>query len=244
MRQQHWAHPHAVLGNNEKEYDWDFAGGEAEYKKAFELDPSEATAHWRYASTIALIGGREQEVLAEVSRARELDPLAPIVNTVAGYVHVYARQYDDAIAACKKVTIEYPTFALTHACLRDAYWGKQMYRQVIEEAKAFGQLSGDQNQSDFAGALEQGFRSAGWKGALRKGIEAGKVQRKNGYSSAYGIASMYAELGEKDQAFRWFDTAYQERDLFMLSLKTDFSLDPIRSDPRFAELVRKVGLPK
>jgi eukaryotic-like serine/threonine-protein kinase len=236
--------PHAVLGNSEMQYDWDFAGGEAEYKKAFELDPNDATTHWRYASTIALIGGREQEVLAEVSRAHELDPLAPIINTMAGYVHVYARQYDEAIAACKKVTNENPTFALTHACLRDAYWGKQMYPQVIEEAKAFGQLSGDQNQSDFAGALEQGFRSAGWKGALRKGIETGKVQRETGYSSAYGIASMYAELGERDQAFRWFDTAYQERDLFMLGLKTDFSLDPIRSDPRFAELVRKVGLPQ
>jgi hypothetical protein len=107
-----------------------------------------------------------------------------------------------------------------------------------------GQLSGDQNQSDFAAALEQGFRSAGWKGALRKGVEIAKVRRKTRYWSAYGIASMYAELGERDQAFRWFDTAYQERDLFMLGLKTDYSLDPIRSDPRFAELVRRVGLPQ
>jgi serine/threonine protein kinase len=236
--------PHAVLGNSEMQYDWDFAGGEAEYKKAFELDPSDATTHWAYASTIALIGGREQEALAEVNRAHELDPLAPIINTTTGYVHVYARQYDEAIAACKKGTNENPTFALTHACLRDAYWGKQMYPQVIEEAKAFGQLSGDQNQSDFATALEQGFRSAGWKGALRKGIETVKVQRKTRYSSAYGIASMYAELGEKDQAFRWFDIAYEERDLFLLGLKTDFSLDPIRSDPRFTELVRRVGLPQ
>jgi serine/threonine-protein kinase len=114
--------PHAVLGNSEMQYDWDFAGGEAEYKKAFELDPNDASTHWRYASTIALIGGREQEVLAEIGRARELDPLAPIINTMAGYVHVYARQYDEAIAACKKVTDENPTFALTHVCLRDAYW--------------------------------------------------------------------------------------------------------------------------
>jgi len=70
------------------------------------------------------------------------------------------------------------------------------------------------------------------------------VQRKTGYSSAYGIASMYAELGETDQAFRWLDTAYQERDYWLLGLKTDSSPDLIRSDPRFAELVRKVGLPQ
>jgi len=238
------ARPHAVLGINEMEYDWDFAGGEAEYKKAFELDPNDATGHWWYAYNIALIGGREQEALAEVNRAYQLDPLAPVISMVTGYVHIFARQYNEAIVACKKVANENPTFALAHACLQDAYWGKRMYPQVIEELKAFGQLSGDRDVSDFASALEQGFRSAGWKGALRKGIENRKVRRKTGYSSAYGIASMYAELGEKDQAFRWFDTAYQERDLYLLGLKTDFSLDPIRSDPRFAELVRKVGLPQ
>ena len=119
-----------------------------------------------------------------------------------------------------------------------------MYPQVIEEWKAFGQLSGDPNESDFASAMEQGFRSAGWKGALTKGIETRQAQRKTGYSSAYKIATLYADLGDKDQAFRWLNTAYQERDWLLLGLKTDFSLDPIRSDPRFAELVRKVGLPQ
>jgi eukaryotic-like serine/threonine-protein kinase len=238
------ARPHAVLGVNEMEYDWDFAGGEAECKKAFELDPNDATGHWQYAYIIALIGGKEQEALAEVNRAHQLDPLAPVISTVAGYVHVYARQYDEAIVECKRVANENPTFSLAHSCLSDAYWGKDMYPQVIEEAKAFGQLSGDRDESEFASALEQGFRSAGWKGALRRGIETREAQRKKGYSSAYGIASMYAELGEKDQAFRWFDTAYQERDRLLVGLKTDDSLDPIRSDPRFAELMRKVGLPQ
>jgi serine/threonine protein kinase/tetratricopeptide (TPR) repeat protein len=238
------ARPHAVLGVNEMDYDWDFAGGEAESKKAFELDPNDATGHWQYAYNIALIGGREQEALAEVNRAHQLDPLTPVISTVAGFVHVLARQYDEAIVVCKKVANENPTFALAHNCLRDAYWGKEMYPQVIEEAKAFGQLSGDRDESEFASALEQGFRSTGWKGALRKGIETREAQRKTRHSSAYEIAALYVELGEKDQAFRWLDTAYQERDYSLLGLKTDYSLDPIRSDPRFAELVRKVGLPQ
>ena len=119
-----------------------------------------------------------------------------------------------------------------------------MYPQVIEEWKAYGQLLGDWNQSEFASALEQGFRSAGWKGALTKGIETRQAQRKTGYSSAYGIAGMYADLGDKDQAFQWLNTAYQERDWLLVNLKTDFLLDSLRSDPRFAELVRKVGLPQ
>jgi hypothetical protein len=91
--------------------------------------------------------------------------------------------------------------------------------------------------------MEQGFRSAGWEGALRRGIETSLAQRKTGNSSAYEIAELYADLGDKDQAFRWLNTAFQEHDQLLIGLKTDFTLDPIRSDPRFAELVRKVGLP-
>src|SRR5262249_34960984 len=84
------AHPHAVLGSNEIEYDWDFTGGEGEYKKAFELDPNDATAHHWYANDIGFIGGREQEALAEVNRAHQLDPLSPIISSVMGDVHISA----------------------------------------------------------------------------------------------------------------------------------------------------------
>jgi eukaryotic-like serine/threonine-protein kinase len=238
------AHPHANLGSTEIKYDWDFAGGEAEYKKAFELDPNDAMAHQYYAYDIGMIGGREQEALAEINRAHQLDPLSPINSMMVGYVHIMARRYDEAIVICKKVASEDPTFARAHWCLARAYWGKRMYPQVIEELKASGQLSGDRRESDFASAMEEGFRTAGWKGALTKGIEARQAQRKAGYLSAYRIAELYADLGDKDQAFRWLNTADQERDLYLLGLKTDFLLDPIRSDPRFAELVRKVGLPQ
>jgi hypothetical protein len=119
-----------------------------------------------------------------------------------------------------------------------------MYPQVIEEWKAYAQLSGKRDASDLASAMEQGFRATGWKGALTKGIEIRQARRKNGYSSAYRIAELYADLGDKDQAFRWLNTASQERDPGLVGLKTNFSLDPLRSDPRFVELVRKVGLPQ
>jgi serine/threonine protein kinase len=236
--------PHAVLGHTEMQYDWDFAGGEAEFKKAFELDPDDAIAHQRYAYDISRIGGREREALAEANRAHQLDPLTPVTTTVVGLVHIMARQYDDAIAVCKKLADENPTFAAAHTWLAYAYWGKRMYPQVIEEWKVYGQLSGDRKDSEFASAMEDRFHSAGWKGALTKGIEIRQAQRKTSYYSAYLIAQLYADLGDKDQAFRWLNIAYQERDSSLLSLKTDFLLDPIRSDPRFTELVRKVGLPQ
>jgi tetratricopeptide (TPR) repeat protein len=225
------------------EYEWDFAGGEAEYKKAFELDPSDATAHAWYVWDIGKIGGREQEAFTEVNRAHQLDPLSPFRENV-GFVHIWARQYDDAILECKKVANEDPTIAYTHVCLAQAYWAKHMYPQVVGEWKVYGQLSSDRRESDFASAMEQGFRSGGWKGALTKGIEDRQTQRKTGYASAYQIAILYADLGDKNQAFQWLNTAYQERDSYLMGLKTDFQLEPLRSDPRFAELVRKVGLPQ
>jgi adenylate cyclase len=238
------AHPHAVLGSNEMEYDWDFAGGEAEFKKALELDPNDATAHQWYGWDLGLIGGREQEALAEINRAHQLDPLSLVISKNVGDIHIMARQYDEAIAVCRKLANENPTYAGAHSCIGDAYWGKHMYPQAIEEFKATGELSTDRRLADLASALVQGFRSAGLKGALTKDLEIKQKRRKAGYYSAYSIASTYAELGDKDEAFRWLNTAYQEHDAGLVSLKTDSSLDSLRSDPRFAELVRKVGLPQ
>ncbi len=238
------APPHAVLGTTGMEYDWDFAGGETEYKKALELDPSDATAHSWYAQDLAGIGGREQEAFNEINRAHQLDPLSPTINVGVGVVHLWARRYDEALLEFKKVANEDPTYAEAHRSLAQAYWAKHIYPQVIGEWKVYGQLSGDREESDFASALEKGFRSGGWKGALRGGTEARQRQRKSGYASAYQIALLYADLGDKDQVFLWLNTAYQERDTYLVFLKTDFLLDSIRSDPRFTEMVRKVGLPQ
>ena len=238
------AHPHAVLGSNEMQYDWDFAGGETEFKKSFALDPNDATAHQWYADDIGMIGGREQEALAEINRAHELDPQSPVIARVAGGIRVWARQYPEAIAICSKLANDNPKFAIAHDCLAYAYWGERMYPQVIEEWKAYGRLSGHSDDSELAAALEAGYISAGWKGALRKAIEFRESQRKNGYSSALIIATFYADMGDKDQAFHWLNVAYQEHDWLLIGLNTHFQLDPLRSDPRFAELVRKVGLPQ
>jgi tetratricopeptide (TPR) repeat protein len=229
---------------NLMEFDWDFAGGEAEFKKALKLDPNNATVHHFYAFDIDMIGGREQEALAEINRAHQLDPLSLLIGVNIGNVHMWARRYDEAIVVCKRLADENPTFSEVHSCLASAYWAKRMYPEVIKEWKIYGQLYGDKKQSEFASALEQGFRLAGWKGTLTKGIEIRQAQRKTGYSSAYKIAQLYADVGNNDQAFKLLDTAYQERDFNLIGLNTDFVLDSLRSDARFAELVRKVGLPQ
>ncbi|HEY4840755.1 MAG TPA: winged helix-turn-helix domain-containing protein [Terriglobales bacterium] len=238
------AHPHAVLGSNEIQHDWDFASGEAEFKRSFELDPNDATARQWYADDIAMIGGREAEAIAEVDRAHELEPLSPVISRVAGSVRVWERRFDEAIVICTKLANDNPTFAIAHDCLAQAYWGKRMYPQVIEETSTYRELSGSRMDSEFAGAMEQGFRSAGWRGAVAKAIESRTAERKDDYYSAFIIATYYADSGDKEQAFHWLNIAYQEHDWLLISLKTNFRLDPIRSDPRFGELVRKVGLPQ
>jgi adenylate cyclase len=238
------ARPHAVLGHMKYLHDWDFAGGEAEFKKAIELDPSDATTHQWYAESLFWLGGREGEALAEITRAYQLDPLSPIIRRDFGADHNFIRRYDEAIAICRKLADENPKFSTAHSCTAEAYWRKRMYSQAIEEYKVESRISGDRDESDYVSAMEKGFQSGGWRGALARGIEVLKEQRKTGYSSAYWIASSYAELGDKEHAFDWLNTAFQEHEEYLLGLKTDPSLDPIRSDPRFAELVRKVGLPQ
>jgi len=240
--------PHVNLGGIKMAHDWDFAGGEAEFKKALELDPNDTHAHERYADNLGVLGGREQEALAEINRAHHLDPLSPDISYDLGLIHIYARRFDEAIAVCKKLANENSTYAGAHDCLANAYWRKRMYSQSLEEFKVEIQLSGDRNESERASAMEQGFRSGGWQGALSKSIETLKAQRKTQPSSAYGdayaIAAAYAELGDKEQAFQWLNTAFQEHDEYLMGLKTDSSLDSLRSDPRFAVLERKVGLPQ
>jgi tetratricopeptide (TPR) repeat protein len=159
---------------------------------------------------------------------------------------VSGRQFDRAIEIGNKVVADNPTFGFAHNALAWAYWGKHKYPETMQEFKAAGQLEGDKNTAEFAATMEIGFRAGGWQGALRKGIEVSLVQRKTstGFPSSYRIAQLYADLGDKDHAFEWLNTACQEHDWQVIGVRTDFTMDSLRSDPRYAELVRKIGFPQ
>jgi TolB-like protein/tetratricopeptide (TPR) repeat protein len=238
------AHPHAILASIQMAYEWDFAGGEAEFRKALALDPNDATAHQWFAENLGMLGGREKEALSEIDRAHLLDPTSPVILRVKGSVLQAARRYDDAIAVCQQLLAENPTYNLAHDCLAYAYWGKRIYPQVIEQWSTFYRRSGDKYLAEFGEAVERGYSTAGWRGALTEGIKARINQHQNGYGSAYEIARMYADLGDKEKAFEWLNIGYREHDFLLRELNTAFEMDSLRSDPRFAELVRKVGLPK
>jgi eukaryotic-like serine/threonine-protein kinase len=240
------AHPHADLGANKMEFDWDFAGGEAEYRKAFALDPGDATAHQWFAQDLAYIGGRAQEAIDEANRAYQLDPLSPIIESEQSEMYLHAGQFDKAVDAGKKVVADNPTFGRAHMGLAMAYWAEHKYPEAIQEFKTGAQLEGDRNEAEVAAALDAGFHSGGWPSALSKALETLLNQRKAKatYVSSYRIARFYAELGDKDRAFEWLNTAYQEHDSLLEGLKTDFTVDSLHSDPRYADLVRKMGFPQ
>ena len=241
------ARPHAALGGSKSRYDFDIAGAEAEYRKAIDLDPSDATAHqWYSEDVLSTVPGRQQEAIDEAKKAHDLDPLSLIAWFSLCEAYFSAHQFDKAAEACKQVIAENPNFGRAHTGLATVYWAERKYPEGIQEYKIGSQLEGDKNYVEWAVALEAGFRSGGWSGALRKGIEVLLAQRnaKTAYVSPYGIAASYSQLGDQDHAFEWLNTAYQERDGGLANLQTDFALDSLHSEPRYAELVRKIRFPQ
>jgi serine/threonine protein kinase/TolB-like protein len=239
------ARPHADIGLAKMLYYWDFSGGEAELRKAFELDPSDATAHQWLSQSLSYLG-RAREAIDEVNRARELDPLSPIIGNAQADAYTYDRQYEKAIEVDNKVAAENPSFGITHLGLALAYWGEHKYPQTIQEFQTYGQLSGEKNVAEYAAALDAGFRAGGWPTAAQKAIEVLTAQHKANVNhlASYMIAEHYADAGDKDHAFEWLNAAYQEHSPWLIITPVDYTFDSLRSDPRYAELVRKVGFPK
>jgi serine/threonine protein kinase/Tfp pilus assembly protein PilF len=240
------ARPHADLGDYKSEYSWDFSGAEPEYRKALELDPSDATAHQWFSQYLSSIGGRARESIEEGNRARQLDPLSIAVGWSQADAYSYDRQYEKSNELFQKLIADNPSAGGPHWEFAYSEWAQHKYPQTIQEFATAGQLLGNKNMSEFAAALDDGFHSGAWPGALRKGIEVSLVQRKakNGHMSPYLVAQLYGDLGDRDHAFEWLNIAYQEHDPFLRSLRVDAVIDALRSDPRYAELVRKIGFPQ
>jgi len=240
------ARPHAGLGFDKMAYYWDFAGSEAEFRKAFELDPSDATAHQWFAEVLAYMGGRASESIDEANRAHQLDPLSPIIMFAQSEAYTSDRQFNKAIEVLKKCIADNPSFGRAHMGLGDAYWGLKQYPQAIEEYETSAKLGHLDLMSGFGTAAATAFHSGGWPAAVHTAIESLKTRHnaKAGFVYAYQIAKLYADLGDKEHAFEWLNTAYQDHDIKLIGLRTDFEFDSLRSDPRYAELVRKIGFPR
>src|SRR3989440_1087841 len=234
------AEAHSSLAYIRFNYDWDWAGAEREFKRAIELDPNYANAHHWY-SHYLMATGRTEESLAESKRALGLDQLDLVMNVHLGWHYIYAHQYDLAIEQFRKTLEMDPNFGLTHWYLEQAYAQKGMYAEAETELRKAKYLL----QQNVAVEADIGYAyAASGKGAeAKKAIDELKQSSKQRYVSSYYIALIHTGLGEKDAAFEWLGNAYQERSDLLIYLKVDPRLDSLRSDARFAELVRRVRLP-
>ncbi|HSE98750.1 MAG TPA: hypothetical protein VLD57_10850, partial [Blastocatellia bacterium] len=232
------AEAHVAMGSLLFRFDRDYAGAESSFRRAIELNPSYGLAHHDYGWFLVAMG-RMDEGLAEMKLARQLDPLSPLANSDVGWVYLHARRYDEAIKQIKLTLELEPDFGSALACLERAYLYKGMHGEALETARkemvhaaATPQELAALDKLAPPEALKQVQR---WK--LNRRLEAAKKRM----ISPYSFAMLYASLGERDAAFEYLERAFEERDPMLVSMKVDPAFDPLRSDPRFNDLLRRTG---
>lgn len=215
--------------------DWDWKGAEREHIRAIELNPNNANAHLFYANYL-LITGRSDQAIAESQLAGRLDPLSPFVQAGGGWIFYDARQYAPAIAQFRKALEIDPNFLIARLGLYDTYSQEGKYDEAIRE---FLQVEDDPTIRE---ELDKAYRTGGITGFFRESL---KLNRMGWIPiSPEELARIHARLGENDEAIRYLRQCVKSRTVWLMFVKVDPDWDNLRSDPRFQEIVRSVGLPE
>ena len=232
------ADAHAVLGSIRRNYDWDWEGADASYRRAIELDPNSAAAHHWYGMSLALQGEGDRSV-AELRRALELDPVSLIVNNAYGWTLLNAGRHEEAIAQYHRVLEIQPFFA-THLELgmallltgRDA----EALASFREGLRLYGATEAELER------LVRAQHREGWPGYWREVVAVETRLAAPNPPSSYLMADYHAALGDRERALALLEQAYRERSTALISIKVDPFLAPLRDDPRYRDLLRRVGL--
>jgi tetratricopeptide (TPR) repeat protein len=233
------ADPHASLGWTALRYEWNLAESEREFARALALDPNNAEAHVFYATSTLLTQGRFDEALAENARAAALDPIAPIIPVSRGVILMWAHRYEEAIAVLTRLLQSEPDFVPAHAYLAYAYQYANMGEAAIAESRRTIEQGMPMGEYQLASSLAVAGKRAACETLLRTLIPRSN-QSKTG---ALQIARAYQFMGQKAQAIAWLEAAYEQHDQSMTLLNLFPEFDSLRSDPRFEDLVRRVGMP-
>jgi len=220
-------------------YDWDWVKSQEDFKRAIEFNPNYAQAHHWYAVYLGAMG-RHLESIAEMKRAQKLDPLSSIVNTSVGWMLYYSRRYDEAIGQFRKVLELDPDFFVTHWELGLAYEQKGMYEEARSEFERARTLSPD--NTVILASLGYVYALSGRRTEALEILNELTKLSKQRFVSPYVIGELNVGLGANDQAFKWFEEAYHQRDNWLIFLKVDPRLDAIRSSARFQALLSRLGL--
>jgi tetratricopeptide (TPR) repeat protein len=227
------AEAHAALGLILFLYDYDFTNAELRFKRAIELNPKYGSAHHFYARLLTALG-RHEESLAQIRAALEIDPLALPFNWFYAHALYFARRYDDAIAQLQKTVELDASFPGAHNWLSIVHLVKRNYSQCVAESAKTSELSGDDH---IAQSMRDSFARGGWEGFVRTAIQ--QVE-----SPSLTAAVYYIELGDKDRAFVELNKLYENRAPFVMYVRSDPRLDSLRDDPRFEDLLKKIGFSK
>ena len=230
---------HTALGGVRFTHDWDWKGAESEYRQALALDPNYPdTYHW-YSDLLSAMG-RSEEALAAIQRAHALDPLSLTINMSIGTTLFYARRYDDTIAQ-QRGTLEFdPSFPPALRNLGGAYEQKGMYAEAIDTYRKA--ISHSPHDASARGLLAHAFAVSGDRDEARRLLRELTDQQSQRFVSSYSLAAVHVGLGEHDQAFERLEQAFRDRDRGMAWIKVAPRLDPLRSDPRFTDLLRRMKL--
>jgi DNA-binding winged helix-turn-helix (wHTH) protein/tetratricopeptide (TPR) repeat protein len=234
------AEAHTALAQVNFRFDWDFAAAEWEYKRAIELDPGYALAYGWYSGMLRNLG-RFDEALAAVKRAQELEPLLPNLYVYGATAYIGAGQPDQAIEQSRKALEIDPGFWTATYHLGRAYAAYGMWEEAIAELEKAASFAAD--NPGLRSHLAYALAAAGRRQEALKILNELQELSARRYIRHYQIGLIHAGLGEHQQALDWFQKALEDRDPFMTNLAFDPWLDPLRSNPRFTELQRRVGLP-
>jgi tetratricopeptide (TPR) repeat protein len=218
------------------EWNWDEAT--KEYTRAAELSPNSAEAHF-FLADLAISRGHPEEWKTHIERALELDPLNFFFQCFYGWQLLYLCRYDEAIAELGKALRTEPNLPAAHLRLWGAFYGKGLHEEALAAAKTFFEALGDK---EVVQALQSGDSAAGYSGAMRSAAETLTQRSHSTYVQPTQIARLYAQAGDKDHALEWLEKAYEERLIAMVHLGVDLDWSPLRGEPRFQDLMRRVNL--
>jgi len=231
------AEAHTSLAVVNMLYEWNYSAAEKEFKRAIDLDPEYVTAHHWYAEYLSAMG-RHDEAIAEIMLAQRLDPLSPIINRDVGMRLYYGKRYDEAIEQARHTLALDANFSLAHKLLALVYLKQRKTGEAISELLEV--LKNSTGVSDRA-ILAQAYAMDGQTAEAHRIL---KELLKEGVVSPYYIAMIYAGLNDRARAFESLERAYREQVSLLVYLKEDPRLENLRGDPRFDDLVARVGLPR
>ena len=233
------AEAHTSLGLVRFQYEWDWSGAEAEFRRAIDLAPGYPSAHQFYADFLKAMG-RFDEAIAQMSSAKQLDPLSMSINTGLGHVLYLSRQYDRAIEQYRKSLELDPGFVPAHLWFGRPYLQKGMFREAIAELQEAVRLSSGSTIS--LAVLGHAYAAAGNHAEAERILKTLMERAETQYLPSYWIALIYTGLADKERAFEWLERAHQERSSWLVWIGVEPRFDGLRSDPRFARLLDQMGL--